>query len=224
MADSIDIELLSLVNKLNKLQRELGGKNHKNDKNSFIGIVSGDKMDRFTDLEERINERLEKVKNAIDDIQKLERAPGANPKELITLQATVRNELVALGDEWKEIDTIYRIESRKKRSRFSPEELQRRGQVVVQSQNMINTIKDVQRQGFVKQYQGYKLVSMEESEIFKKRDIETGETKVDSDGNVVKVTTQAKGVVGKRNVNMTDQHRQQLMLIRERDEKIVSEF
>jgi hypothetical protein len=62
---------------------------------------------------------------------------------------------------------------------------------------------------------------MEESDMFKKRDIETGETKVDSTGNAIAVTTVAKGVAGRRNMNMTDQHRQQLMLIKERDEKIV---
>eukprot|EP01040_Poterioochromonas_malhamensis_P004544 gene4544-4872_t len=221
MADSIDVELLSLVNKLNKIQRELGGGKNKNDKDKsgFLG-TGGDKVDRFTDIEMKMEERIETLKSSIDEIQKLERVPGSNPKELITLQSTVRTELSTLGDEWKEIDMIQRIESKKKRSRFTPEEIQRRQQVVIETQNIINNLKDLQRSGYVKQYQGYKLVSMEESELFKKRDVETGETKVDKDGNVTKVTSQAKGVTGKRNANMTDQHRQQLMLIKERDEKI----
>ncbi len=225
MADSIDVELLSLVNKLNKIQRELGGGKNKNDKekSGFLG-TGGDKVDRFTDIEMKMEERIENLKSNIDEIQKLERVPGSNPKELITLQSTVRTELSTLGDEWKEIDMIQRIESKKKRSRFTPEEIQRRQQVVIETQNIINNLKDLQRSGYVKQYQGYKLVSMEESELFKKRDVETGETKVDKDGNVTKVTSPAKGVTGKRNASMTDQHRQQLMLIKERDEKIVSRF
>jgi hypothetical protein len=218
-ADAIDIELLSLIGKLNRIQREVGG-GKKNDKKGDTFLQSGDKADRFSDLELRMNERVEVVKSAVEDIMKLEKVPGSNPKELISLQSTVRTELNTLGEEWKEMDMIYRIEKKKKRSRFPPEELTRREAVLIQLQSVIQNLKDIQRQGYVKQYQGLKLATMEESELFKKRDIETGETKTDKDGNVVKVTSQAKGVVGKRNVNMTDDHRQQLMLIKERDEKI----
>jgi hypothetical protein len=221
MSDSIDIELLSMIGKLNRIQREVGGgKNDKNKPEGGLFTGSGDRTDRFSDLEERMNERVDRVKSSIEDIQKLERIPGTNPKELISVQSSVRNELSSLADEWKEMDMVFRIEKRKKRSRFPEQELTRREQVLVQLQSVIQNLKDLQRQGFVKQYQGFKLQSMEESELFKARDIETGETKTDADGNVMKVTTTARGVTGTRNVNMTDDHRQQLMLIKERDQKI----
>lgn len=55
--------------------------------------------------------------------------------------------------------------------------------------------------------------------MFKKRDIETGPP---GPNGAPASTIQARGVVGTRNNNMTDQHRQALMLIRERDAKIVS--
>jgi SYP7 family syntaxin len=153
MGDSIDVELLTLLTKLNKIQREIGG--GKNDKGT-VGILmgGGDKMDRFTDLEIRVNDRLSIIKSSIEDIQRLEKAQSTNPKELIQLQSTVRTELAAVSDEWKDMDMIHRIEAKKKRSRHSPEELARREAAVTQAQAVIQTLKDLQRQGFVKQYQG----------------------------------------------------------------------
>jgi hypothetical protein len=217
MADAIDSELSSLLNKLNRIQKDIGG----GKKDKSFAAEHGGRLDRFIEVYNRMNDRLETVKNALDEVRKLEKIPGSNPRDLITNQSIVRTELVTLGDEWKELDTLYRLESKKKRSRFTPDELQVRGQMVVQLQQMIQNLKDLQRQGFVKGYQGQRIATMEESDMFKKRDIESG-TVVDSKGTVTKNPMQAKGVMGVRNNDMTDQHRQQLMLIRERDAKIVS--
>jgi hypothetical protein len=220
--DAIDAELLSLINKLNRIQREIGGK--KNNAHNPNGFFGGDaKVDRFMDIQNRMNERVETIKNAVDDINKLEKVPGgSNPKELIGLQSKVRQELVTISEEWKELDMVYRIEVRKKRSRYTKEELESRERILTHLQGTIQELKDIQRAGYVKGYQGYKIATMEESDMFKKRDVETGETKTDKDGNVTQVTTQARGVVGKRNNAMSDNQRDQLLLIKERDQKIVS--
>lgn len=216
MADSIDSELSSLLNKLNRIQKDIGG----GKKDKSFAVEHGGRLDRFIEVYNRMNDRLEAVKNALDEVRKLEKIAGSNPKELITNQSIVRTELVTLSEEWKELDTLYRLESKKKRSRFTPDELQVRGQMVIQLQQMIQNLKDLQRQGFVKGYQGQRMTTMEDSEMFKKRDIESGMV-VDSKGTVANSASQAKGVIGVKNNNMTDLHRQQLVLIRDRDAKIV---
>jgi hypothetical protein len=88
MSDSLDAELISLVNKLNKIQKEIGGGKLK-DKNNLSIMEAGGKIDRFIDLKCQISDRVQIVKDTIEDIRKLERIPGANPKELISCQSKV---------------------------------------------------------------------------------------------------------------------------------------
>lgn len=209
--DALDTELLGLISRLNKIQKEVGGGEKK-----VIHQLSGGKVDRFLDLCDSMNERLEIIKNAIDEIKKLEKTPGANPTELISNQSKVRSELNQLNDEWKELDMLFRIESKKKRSRHTPEELTARKDMVLQLQNAINNIKDMQRSGFVKEYQGARMATMEESEMFQKKELQTGAMRPDGTA----VTTPARGI-GQRNNYMTEDHKQRLMLIKERDQRIV---
>jgi hypothetical protein len=69
----------------------------------LIILLEGGKLDHFIDLNRQICDRLNLVKETIEDIRKLERIPGANPNQLITCQSTVRTELTAMNDEWKGI-------------------------------------------------------------------------------------------------------------------------
>jgi hypothetical protein len=39
------------------------------------------------------------------------------------MKLQVRSEITAMNDEWRELDSIYRLETKKRRSRFSEEEL-----------------------------------------------------------------------------------------------------
>jgi hypothetical protein len=217
MSDSLDSELVSLINRINKVQNVIGGK-----KKGGMFSDSRGKVDHFIDLSERMKERLETIKTAVDEIKKLERVPGANPTELITNQSTVRTELNLISEEWKELDTIHRLEKRKKRSRYKQEELDARGMVVYTMQVSIQAIKDSQRSGFVKGIETKRMVTMEESELFAKRDVESGAVGASNAGS--SGTTGPNGMptgprIGARNNQMTEQQRGQLMMIRERDQE-----
>lgn len=105
MSDSIDCELIALINRLNKIQKEIGG--GKKDKgahdigglfyiysitiiiisvieiyyiNTFLELYcnsfyEGDgKIDRFVDLSSQVTERIQIVKDTIEDIRKLEKS------------------------------------------------------------------------------------------------------------------------------------------------------
>lgn len=175
--DAIDGELLALQNRLKVIQKEIGG-----GKEKAKGCSHDGKMDRFLDLFEHMSERLETIKNCIEEIRKLEKVPGSNPTELISNQSKVRSELNTLGDEYKELEMLQRLESKKRRSRYSPEELKDRQEKVVFMQASIQEIKDLQRAGFVKAYATNRVAKMEDSEMFKKRDIEMGSVRTNPDG------------------------------------------
>lgn len=160
MADSLDGELIGLINKLNKIQKKVGG-----GKLELKGKNDG-KIDRFSDLKDQMTERLMELKETFEEIQRLEKTPGSNPKELIGAQSKVRTELTALNNDWKELDNNYRNEAKKKRSKLGPEELAQRQQILTTLQTEIQRIKVIQRAGFVKGYQGVQMDTMENSELF----------------------------------------------------------
>lgn len=146
MADALDLELLGLINKLNRIQKEIGGGKKNDSYASRRGVV----LDRFIDLRHTIADRLDVIKTSIEEVKKLEKVPGSDPKLLIGAQSKVRNELAQVNDEWRELDTIYRLEAKKRRSKFSPEELQERQEMLVSLQQQIMEIKDMQRAGYIK--------------------------------------------------------------------------
>ena len=159
MADSLDGELLALINKLNKIQKEVGGVKAK-------ANVDGGKIDRFMDLKTQMTDRLMDLKETFENIQRLEKTPGSNPKELIGEQSKVRSELALLNEDWKELDLTYRNEAKKRRSKFSEEELGERQQILTALQLEIQRIKEIQRAGFVKGYQTVQMDRMEDSAMF----------------------------------------------------------
>lgn len=85
MSDALDTELIGLLNRLTKVQKEVGG----GKKEKSLAEQMGQKLDRFVDLYDRMNERLQTIKNSIDEIRKLEKMPGSNPRDLITHQGKV---------------------------------------------------------------------------------------------------------------------------------------
>ena len=176
------------------------------------------RIDRFLDLRGMMTERLNKIKETLELVKSLEKVPGSNPKELISAQSQVRTEMTALNDEWKELDQLYRNEAKKKRSKFTPEEMSARKSMLTTLQKEIQAIKDMQRAGFVKGYQAIQMSSMEESEIFKGGSGGGKHYTDDYDGG-------GRGpVVGKSNNYMTDQDRQALQMIREKDHEIDTEI
>lgn len=145
----------------------------------------------------------------------MEKTSGTNPKDLITEQSKLRQEMVLLLDEWKAMETIYRAEVKKKRSKYTPEEMADRNNTLQLFFQEIQGIKEVQRSGYVKSggmgkgYEAVRQVDMADSELFRKP--KGGESRT-------------SGVHGGRNLDMTDQHRQQLQMIKNRDAELVSYF
>ena len=215
MPDAIDLELLELLSKLGALQQVVGGAKGKDQQN----VVTADgKIDHFIVIRNQMTLRLSELKETLDVKSQLEKAPGSNPKELITAQSKIRTELSILQDEFKELETIYNTETKKKRSKFTPEEMKSRQQMLVKIQMEIEGIKEVKRSGYVKGYQGIQLQSMENHEMFKAG----ADRKNNATPDWASGQEQSRGVSGNRNNDMTHDHKMQLHQIKERDAQIVS--
>jgi hypothetical protein len=115
-------------------------------------------------------------------------------------------------------------------SKYTPEELERRRQTVAEFQMELQTIRDVQRAGFVKGYQSTTLVTMAESDMFRGggggasagAGGKGGGGPAQLGGGLGATSAGAThGVSGSRNMDMTDQHRLGLQRLRERDQQIV---
>eukprot|EP01038_Epipyxis_sp_PR26KG_P008675 gene8675-11721_t len=218
-SDSIDVELYGLINRLSKIQKEVGG-----GKVNASLIDSHGNIDRFVDLRNRMDERIENLTETIELVVKLEKSPGANPRDLISSQSKVRTELALLQDEWRDLDALFRIETKKKRSKFPPEELAKRQEALVDLQNQIQAMKEAQRAGYVKGYKAVRLVSMEQSELFRQPPPSLGGATDTTGTNAPAVAERKYGVTGSRNDNMNDSHRLALKQIKARDAKIDDEI
>lgn len=143
-----DGELTGLMNKLYLIQEEVGGKEEVKTKQNK---VSKDKASRFQDLKSTILDRCKTVQELMKDAHEKEKAivgGYTNPKEKIAAQQTMRENIRQLGEEWKELDALYKSEAKKKRSKFSKDELQAQQTLVIKLQQEIEKIKEVQRSAF----------------------------------------------------------------------------
>jgi hypothetical protein len=100
----------------------------------------------------------------MESIQAAERGT-ANPKEIVTQQNSMRENVRQLTEEWRELETIYKNEAKKRKSKFSQEEMDLRLNVVLQLQQEIAAVKDMQRAKYVRNYQRGGLATLEESEL-----------------------------------------------------------
>lgn len=165
MTDSLDSELIELINKLTKIQSVVGGAKAK----ETSSVVANDgSIDKFLDLRNLMVNKLNNLKDNLENVHNLEKSPGSNPKELIALQSKIRTDLSSLNDDWRELDILYRNEAKKKRTKFSPEEMALRSNMVSSLQLEIQTIREIQRAGYVKGYQSIFTPTMEESELFRR--------------------------------------------------------
>lgn len=207
MGDALDAELGDFINKLNGIQSKLGNAKAR------AGLVGDDgKVDRFSELKLNMSEKLSEIRQLLEASKKAEGATQGGAKDAIEAQSKIRSQLQAVSDEWAELDRVWQTEARKRKSKYSIEELERRRQIVVDMQSEIQSIKDFQRAGFVKGYQATNMVAMADSEMFKGADLR-------SPG-----APKSSGVYGRRNNDMTDQHRTQLHLLKERDMQIDKEI
>ena len=112
---------------------------------------------RFVELKGLIVDRLKKVHSLIE--QEAERAQlvnfsvvtgGNNPKEAIQRQATIREEIRQAGDEWTELDALYKTEARKRKSKFSQEQLDVQQTLVQRLYSELEKVKELQAMGYTK--------------------------------------------------------------------------
>jgi hypothetical protein len=110
------------------------------------------KGSRFLELKSIIIDRLKGVHRLLKETKEKEGAGfgGDNAKEIIKMQAEIREMIRQAGDEWKELDEIYKKEARKKRSKFTPEELEVQSELVRRLHAEIEKIKEAQMRGYAK--------------------------------------------------------------------------
>jgi t-SNARE complex subunit, syntaxin len=138
MSNKDDKELLELLTKLYGIQETIGAKpktsledkRHRAENTASMGRGKKAKKTggRFVDLKSSIINRLKTIHSLLEEEQQRIRmgmsvASGNNPKEVIAKQAQIREEIRQVEDEWQELDGIYKNEARKRKSKFSKEEL-----------------------------------------------------------------------------------------------------
>jgi syntaxin of plants SYP7 len=155
-----DEELTELLTKLYTMQEDVGAKpktsnEEKKVKAENIATMGKDKKSqakgsRFLELKSTIVQRLRDTHSKLQQTKELENAGygGDNPTQLIKLQAEIREEIRQAQDEWKEMDEIYKKEARKKRSKFTPEELETQQELVSRLYVEIEKIRSAQMANF----------------------------------------------------------------------------
>lgn len=157
-----DDELTDLLAKLYGIQEEIGAKpkstpeEKKNRAENVVAMGQGkkaqEKASRFLQLKGEIVDRLKSIHQALKDIKEKEQAGfgGDNAKEIIKMQADVREQLRQASDDWKTLDEIYKKEARKKRSKFTPEELEVQQELVQRLYTEIEKVKEAQMKGYAR--------------------------------------------------------------------------
>jgi len=203
MADALDGEIIGLINRLNKVQAEVGGTK----KNKHVAVFGEDgKIDRFLDLRNQMRERVAEIYDTLSAVQQMEKSPGANPKGIIEGNSKVRTELKTLTENWAELDALYKAEAKKKRSKYSKESMQERQQVLTDTRLEIEKIREMQRKGYNKNYSSVQLMRMEDSEMFR--------------GGAGGGGGGGGAAGGGRNNDMTSDHKAQLQALKQRDQAI----
>jgi hypothetical protein len=158
----VDDELTDLLAKLYTIQEDIGAKpktsaEEKKQKAENVatmgkGRKAEKKGSRFLELKSTVVDRLRNIHKSLKQVKELESAGygGDNAKEIIKLQAEVREQIRQASDEWSEMDEIYKKEARKKRSKFTPEELEIQLELVKRLHVEIDKIKEAQMRGYAR--------------------------------------------------------------------------
>jgi hypothetical protein len=138
-----DDELTDLLTKLYTIQEDIGAKpatseDEKRDRAQNVAMGRGRKAQakgsRFLELKSIIVDRLKTVQSLMKDIKSKESSGygGDNAKDIIKMQSEVREHLRQAKTEYTEMDAIYTKEARKKKSKFTEEELEVQSNLVRQ--------------------------------------------------------------------------------------------
>ena len=156
-----DEELTELLTKLYGIQEDIGAKpktteEDKRQKALNVSMGQGKKAEKkgskFLELKSTILDRLKDIHRLLKETKELEGAGygGDNAKEIIKMQAQVREQIRQSTDEWRELEAIYKKEARKKKSKFSAEELEVQSELVKRLYVEIEKVKDLQMKGYAK--------------------------------------------------------------------------
>jgi hypothetical protein len=160
-----DKELLELLTKLYGIQEDVGAKPKSSieDRRSKAenaamlgkGRAGAKAGTRFVELKSTIIDRLKKLHTLIQEDADKNRAnfsvvAGNNPKDAIQRSANIREEIRQAGDEWKELDIIYKTEARKRKSKFTPEQLDSQQTLVQRLYAELEKVKQLQGMGYAR--------------------------------------------------------------------------
>lgn len=157
-----DDELTDLLTKLYTIQEDIGAKpktseEEKKAKAENVATMGSSKKaqkkgSRFLELKNQVLDRLKTIHQLLKDTKAKEAAGygGDNAKDIIKMQAEIRENIRQAGDEWKEMDEIYKKEARKKKSKFTVEELEVQSELVQRLQAEIEKVKGAQMQGYAR--------------------------------------------------------------------------
>ena len=158
----VDDELTELLTKLYTIQEDIGAKpkttedEKRNKAENVATMGKGKKAEkkgsRFLTLKSTILDRLKDIHRLLKETKELEGAGygGDNAKEIIKMQAEIREQIRQSTDEWRELEAIYKKEARKKKSKFSPEELEVQSELVQRIYREIDKVKDAQMKGYAR--------------------------------------------------------------------------
>ena len=151
-----DEELTLLLTKLYAIQEQVGAKDpssaaEKRSRAEQAGQQQSATMgrgrkakkagSRFLELKSSIVEHLRNVHALLEEQRN---GKTLNPKEAIAAQAEIREVIRRSSDEWTELNELYKGEARKKKSKFTSEELEVQQALVMQLKQEIEKVKDAQ--------------------------------------------------------------------------------
>ena len=157
-----DEEVTDLLTKLYTIQEDIGAKPKTSDDEKRAKAENTAKMgstkksekkgSKFLEIKSTIVDRLRTIHQLLKDTKQLEGAGygGNNAKDIIKMQAETRENIRQATDEWRELEAIYKKEARKKKSKFTPEELEVQSELVKRLYAEIEKVKDAQMKGYAR--------------------------------------------------------------------------
>lgn len=157
-----DEELTDLLTKLYTIQEDIGAKPKTTEEEKRSKAENAAKMgttkksekkgSKFLELKSAIVDRLKTIHQLLKDTKELEGAGygGDNAKDIIKMQAEMREQIRQATDEWRELEAIYKKEARKKKSKFTPEEMQIQSELCKRLYVEIEKVKDAQMKGYAR--------------------------------------------------------------------------
>lgn len=209
-------ELSDLLTKLYGIQEDLGAKprtseDEKKRKAENVATMGSTKKaqkkgSRFLDLKSTILDRLKTIQGLMRETKEKEAAGmgGDNAKDIIKMQAEIREQIRQAGDEWAEMDEIYKKEARKKKSKFTSEELEVQSELVRRLGEEIDKIKELQMRGYARGRDAGKAVSLNTKAFY-------------ADGPVLGSGKKKEWSGTGGGVSLTSGQKQQIQVLEERD-------